>query len=214
MGFHQLAVRGNAPQDLDMLESVLAQGNDLIASLQQQAVTSSDKDAVDEIDALWEAIAERAVDNPLASVGYADFNAFAEINSLTLDLHRELAGHLVGAEKGANDELMKLGVDLLRLSSEYLALAAFPSAGINSGTQEPALPFMQAAMTLEEDMDKLEKQAANDDVKRMLSTLKMRWTFIRGAIPQMDDPNAAKVPLLFYRYSSQTADDLIDMLTQ
>src|SRR5690606_36906613 len=90
MGFHQLAVRGNAPQDLDMLESVLTQGNDLIASLQQQAVTSSDKDAVDEIDALWEAIAERAVDNPLASVGYADFNAFAEINSLTLDLHREL----------------------------------------------------------------------------------------------------------------------------
>lgn len=214
MGFHQLAVRGNAPEDLDALEGVVAQGNDLIEQLSSQAVTTSEKDAVTEIDALWEAIAARAVDNPLASVGYADFNAFAEINSLTLDLHRELASHLVGAEKGANDALMKLGVDLLRMSSEYLALATFPSAGINAGTQETAMPFMQEAMTFEEDMDKLEKEAANDEVKRMLSTLKMRWTFIRGAIPQLDDPDAAKVPLLFYRYSSQTADDLIDMLAQ
>lgn len=214
MGFHQLAVRGNAPEDLDALESVIAQGEELIGKLQAQAVTSSDKDAVDEIDALWEAIAVRAVDNPLASVGYADFNAFAEINSLTLDLHRELASHLVGAETGSNDELMRLGVDLLRLSSEYLALAAFPSAGINSGTQEPALPFMQAAMALEQDMDKLEKEASNDEVRRMLSTLKMRWAFIRGAIPEMDNPDSARVPLLFYRYSSQTANDLIEMLVQ
>ena len=214
MGFHQLAVRGNAPEDLDALEGVIAQGGELISDLSSQAVTSTEKDAVTEIRALWEVIAARAVDNPLASVGYADFNAFAEINSLTLDLHRELASHLVGAEKGANDALMKLGVDLLRISSEYLALATFPSAGINAGTQETAMPFMQEAMTFEEDMDKLEKQAANDQVKRMLATLKMRWTFIRGAIPQLDDPNAAKVPLLFYRYSSQTADDLVDMLAQ
>lgn len=214
MGFHQLAVRGNAPEDLDALENVIAQGNELIAALSSQAVTTSEKDAVSEINALWEAIATRAVDNPLASVGYADFNAVAEINSLTLDLHRELASHLVGAEKGANDALMKLGVDLLRISSEYLALATFPSAGINAGTQETAMPFMEEAMSFEEDMDKLEKQAANDQVKRMLATLKMRWTFIRGAIPQLDDPDAAKVPLLFYRYSSQTADDLIGMLAQ
>jgi len=214
MGFHQLAVRGNAPEDLDALEGVIAQGGDLIEQLSSQAVTTSEKDAVTEISALWEAIANRAVDNPLASVGYADFNAFAEINSLTLDLHRELASHLVGAEKGANDALMKLGVDLLRISSEYLALATFPSAGINAGTQEVPMPFMQEAMTFEEDMDKLEKQAANEQVKRMLATLKMRWTFIRSAIPQLDDPDAAKVPLLFYRYSSQTADDLVDMLAQ
>ena len=28
MGFHQLAVRGNAPEDLDALEGVIAQGGD------------------------------------------------------------------------------------------------------------------------------------------------------------------------------------------
>lgn len=212
MGFHQLAVRGNAPEDLEALEAVLAEGEGLVERLATEADGTAQQEVVGEIRALWQAIAARAVDNPLASVGYADFNAFAEINSLTLDMVSELGRHVDDAEKGGNDALIQLGAGLLRISSEYLALATFPSAGINSGTQAAPMAFMEEAMMLERDMDTLEKQASNDAVKRMLGTLKTRWTFIRGAIPQLDDPDAAKVPLLFYRYSSQTADDLLLML--
>ncbi|MBQ0753331.1 MAG: hypothetical protein KBT87_08585 [Gammaproteobacteria bacterium] len=210
MGFHQLAVRGNAPQDLDALEDVIAEGSGLVDELGQQASNATEKDSAAEVVKLWSALSDRAVDNPLASLGYADFNAFSEINSLTVDLHNELQKNLTSAEKGGHDELLQLGVALLRMSSEYLALSTFPSAGINTGTKQDAMAFSSDAMAFEMHMAELEKKrSAEPDVKRLLATLKMRWTFIKGAIPQLDDPNAARVPLLFYRYSSQTAEDLL-----
>tara|TARA_R110002073_G_scaffold2938_5_gene19560 strand:- start:131330 stop:131995 length:666 start_codon:yes stop_codon:yes gene_type:complete len=210
MGFHQLAVRGNAPQDLDALEDVIAEGSGLVDELGQQASNAAEKDSAAEVVKLWSALSDRAVDNPLASLGYADFNAFSEINSLTVDLHNELQKNLTSAEKGGHDELLQLGVALLRMSSEYLALSTFPSAGINTGTKQDAMAFSSDAMAFEMHMAELEKKrSAEPDVKRLLATLKMRWTFIKGAIPQLDDPNAARVPLLFYRYSSQTAEDLL-----
>jgi hypothetical protein len=210
MGFHQLAVRGNAPQDLDALEVVIAEGSGLVDELGQQASNAAEKDSAAEVVKLWSALSDRAVDNPLASLGYADFNAFSEINSLTVDLHNELQKNLTSAEKGGHDELLQLGVALLRMSSEYLALSTFPSAGINTGTKQDAMAFSSDAMAFEMHMAELEKKrSAEPDVKRLLATLKMRWTFIKGAIPQLDDPNAARVPLLFYRYSSQTAEDLL-----
>jgi hypothetical protein len=213
MGFHQLAVRGNAPQDLEALENVIAEGKGLVDELGEQAGTPAEKDTASEVVTLWSALSERAIDNPLASLGYADFNAFSEINSLTVDLNNELKKSLAAAETGPHDELLQLGVELLRMSSEYLALSTFPSAGINTGTKEEAMAFSSDAMAFEMHMAELEqKRSAEPDVKRMLATLKMRWTFIKGAIPQLDDPDAARVPLLFYRYSSQTAEDLLSSM--
>lgn len=210
MGFHQLAVRGNAPQDLSALENVIAEGRGLVDELEQQASTPAEKDVVTEVMTLWSALSGRAVDNPLALLGYADFNALSEINSLTIDLHNELQKSLASSEEGPHDELLQLGVALLKMSSEYLALSTFPSAGINTGTEEEAMAFSSDAMKFEMHMAELEKKrAAEPEVKRLLATLKMRWAFIKGAIPQLDDPNAARVPLLFYRYSSQTAEDLL-----
>lgn len=212
MGFHQLAVRGNAPQDLESLEYVIASGEGLVEQLTAEASTGDEQNTVSEVTTLWDALAKRAIDNPLASLGYADFNAFSEINSLTIDLQTELERNLSAAEKGDHDELLQLGVELLRMSSEYLALSTFPSAGINTGTKEDAMPFSSDAMDFEMHMNDLEKKHADPDVQRMLATLKMRWTFIKGAIPQLDDPNATRVPLLFYRYSSQTAEDLLSSM--
>jgi len=212
MGFHQLAVRGNAPQDLDALEQVLHQGQGLISTLEADAVTTSEKDTVNEMRALWSALGTRAMDNPLAAVGYADFNAFSEINSLTLDADRLLQREVNTARAGANDGLFALGAQLLKLSSEYLALATFPSAGINTGTNEEPLAFSAESFAFEQQMNELEQSGTGGDAAaRMLGTLKTRWSFIKGAIPQLDDPDAARVPLLFYRYSSQTADDLLEM---
>ncbi len=212
MGFHQLAVRGNAPQDLDALEQVLHQGEGLISLLEADAVTSSEKDTVNELRALWSSLGQRALNNPLAAVGYADFNAFSEINSLTLDTHRLLQREIATAKVGADDGLYALGVQLLKMSSEYLALATFPSAGINTGTNEEPMAFSAESFAFEQQMRDLEESGTGGDAAaRMLATLKTRWTFIKGAIPQLDDPDAARVPLLFYRYSSQTADDLLDM---
>lgn len=212
MGFHQLAVRGNAPQDLDALEMVIHEGKGLIKTLQANAVTTSEKEAAAEIEQLWQVLAERAVNNPLAAVGYADFNAFSEINSLTLDMHRLLQHQVAQAKAGSNDALFALGTQLLRISSEYLALATFPSAGINTGTNEEAMAFSVESFEFEQKINELEASDMGDAAKRMLTTLKMRWSFIKGAIPQLDDPNAGRVPLLFYRYSTQTAEDLLDLL--
>ena len=215
MGFHQLAVRGNAPEDLDSLETVIHEGSEILKLLEVEAVTTSEKEAHSELLALWDALGKRAVDNPLAAVGYADFNAFSEINSLTLDLINELQSNMKAATPGENDELIALGSKLLKISSEYIALSTFPSAGINTGTQEEAMAFSQEAMEFEMKLTALEKSGAGGDAaKRTLGTLKTRWAFIKGAIPQLDDPSAAKVPLLFYRYSSQTAEDLLAITQQ
>ena len=210
MSFHQLAVRGNAPQDLDTLEKVLHQGDELLDKLGAQAVTSAERDTVAQLHSQWQALGQRARNNPLASLGYADFNAFTAINRQTLEMERLLQHNMTAAASGTDDALMRLGVRLLKLSSEYLALATFPSAGINTGTQEAPMAFSEQAMALEQQLQALEEGGgSSDQAVRMLTTLKTRWAFIKGAIPKLDDPNAARVPLLFYRYSSQTADDLL-----
>mgnify|MGYP006959961844 CR=1 FL=1 len=75
------------------------------------------------------------------------------------------------------------------------------------------MAFSVESFDFEQQMSELEASGAGSDAaKRMLATLKTRWSFIRGAIPQLDDPNASRVPLLFYRYSTQTAEDLLDLL--
>ena len=210
MGFHQLAVRGNAPQDMNTLEKVLNQGQTLLAELAAQAGTNDERETVAQLRDQWQALGKRALNNPLASLGYADFNAFTDINRQTLEMDRLLQHNLADARRGERDDLMRLGARLLKLSSEYLALATFPSAGINTGTLEPPMAFSEQALALEQQLQALdEKGAGSDEVARVLSSLKMRWAFIKGAIPRLDDPGAARVPLLFYRYSSQTADDLL-----
>ena len=77
------------------------------------------------------------------------------------------------------------------------------------------MAFSREAMEFEMNLTALEKSGTGGDAaKRTLGTLKTRWAFIKGAIPQLDDPSAAKVPLLFYRYSSQTAEDLLAITQQ
>ena len=181
-----------------------------MSALQTEAQGSDEADTVAELDELWAMLGKRALDNPLASVGYADFNAFSDINSLTLDIVGLLQRQKNSAASGGKDLLYELGAQLLKISSEYIALATFPSAGINTGTRAEPMDFAEEAIKMEKQIAELEASGTGGDAaRRMLDTLKTRWSFIKGMIPVLDDPEAGRVPLLFYRYSSQTAEDLL-----
>jgi len=208
MGFHQLSINGNAPDDIRSLEQVLAAGDRQIKALKTSAVPAQ-QEVVLELEALWTELDERARDNPLATLGYADFNAFAELNRLVIQVVQLTERLKAEAVDGPHDALIGLGVGLQRMASEYLALTAFPSAGINTGTSESAINFSAEAMAFEQGLGAQERKYRNDTtMNRVLTQTRMRWSFIRNAVPEMDDPDSAKVPLLFYRYSSQIADDL------
>lgn len=208
-GFHQLSIRGNAPDDISSLQDVIDSGEAHLAVLEGSASMESEQALLAQLRQDWERLSRRALDNPLATQGYADYEAFSELNTFTLALHRAIDERLREMPARPMDAMLELAIRLQRISSEYLALTAFPSAGINSGTREEPMDFSAEAMAFEKSLDKLrEEYAGNDALSRTLKQVATRWSFIRGAIPALDDPNAAKVPLLFHRYSGDIAADL------
>ncbi|MDF1822136.1 MAG: hypothetical protein P1U64_11195 [Alcanivoracaceae bacterium] len=208
-GFHQLSIRGNAPADISSLQDVLDSGEAHLAVLAETASLESEQTLLLQLRQDWERLARRALDNPLATQGYADYEAFSELNTFTLALHRAIGERLREMPERPMDAMLELAIRLQRISSEYLALTAFPSAGINAGTREEPLDFSSEAMAFEKSLDKLQAQyASNDALSRTLKQVATRWSFIRGAIPALDDPGSAKVPLLFHRYSGDIAADL------
>jgi hypothetical protein len=134
------------------------------------------------------------------------------LNTLVIAISKQCQQLSVAANEGPNDGLFAMGLKLQRLASEYLALTAFPSAGINTGTSEQSMNFAEEAMNFERALEAEEIRYAQDQrVKRMLAQTRTRWSFIRNAVPEMDNPDSAKVPLLFYRYSSQITGDVMGL---
>jgi hypothetical protein len=210
-GFHQLSLNGNAAEDIEALKKVLSEGNTYAERIRANA-DSETLPAAGELVARWQELSVRALDNPLATLGYADFNAFSELNTLVVDITSQCQQLSATAADSANDGLIAMGVNLQRLASEYLALTAFPSAGINTGTGEKSMNFAEEAMKFEQSLEAQEALYKDDQrVKRMLAQTRTRWSFIRNAVPEMDNPDSAKVPLLFHRYSSQITGDLMGL---
>lgn len=210
-GFHQLSLNGNAAEDIETLKKVLSEGATYAERI-RSAADSETLPAAGELVSRWDELGGRALDNPLATLGYADFNAFSELNTLVVDITEQCQQLAAGAADGPNDGLFSMGIHLQRLASEYLALTAFPSAGINTGTTQPSMNFAEEAMNFEQSLEAEEARYADDQqVKRVLDQTRTRWTFIRNAVPEMDNPDSAKVPLLFYRYSSQITGDVIGL---
>lgn len=208
-GFHQLSINGNAPEDISVLESILAEG-ETYAERVRATAEGDTLTTAGELLALWQDLSARAVDNPLATLGYADFNAFSELNTLVVEISKRCQTLAEAGSAGPRDDLLEMGVGLQRLASEYLALTAFPSAGINTGTTEPSLNFAEEAMAFEHNLEGVEARYKGDErMSRMLAQTRTRWTFIRNAVPELDNPDSAKVPLLFHRYSSQITSDLM-----
>lgn len=208
-GFHQLSINGNAPEDISALQSILAEGATYAERVRAQAQGDT-LTTVGELLALWDELSARALDNPLATLGYADFNAFSELNTLVVDISKRCRALAESASAGSHDDLLEMGLGLQRLASEYLALTAFPSAGINTGTSEPALNFSEEAMKFDRSLENMQAHYRGDDrLSRLLAQTRTRWSFIRSAVPELDDPDSAKVPLLFHRYSSQITADLM-----
>lgn len=208
-GFHQLSINGNAPEDIAALQGILSDG----ATFAERIRASADTDTLTtagELHGLWQDLSERAMNNPLATLGYADFNAFSELNTLVVAISKHCQQLAQNATPGPQDELFQVGIGLQRMASEYLALTAFPSAGINTGTAETSLNFAEEAMNFERGLEAEEARYRGDEkMARMLSQTRTRWSFIRNAVPELDNPDAAKVPLLFHRYSSQITRDLM-----
>ncbi|WP_370519455.1 hypothetical protein [Alcanivorax sp. DP30] len=204
MGFHLLAIRGDNPEDRESLRILLAQGQNDASALQDKAEPAQEKAAMELGDA-WQALSDRALDNPLASLGYADYAAMSEMNTTTLAV-------IQVAEQAQTDEadyldIADLSVAMQRVASEYLALAAFPSAGLPTGTGLKPMDFASEARQIDESLAAL-KQKYQDDAAAsdVLDFVGQRWAFVRSTVPKMNDTESKKVPYLFYRYATQVAE--------
>lgn len=206
MGFHLLSIRGDNPDDRAALQRLLSSGEAQVNHLIDQA-GSGEQAQWQAIADAWQALSARAVDNPLASQGYADYGAMSEMNSLTLDLAGQLEQLQPQQDKSPYLDILDLSVAMQRLASEYLALAAFPSAGLPTGTSEEPLNFAIEAKAIDDQLAALQKRYAEDlSASLVVTYASQRWAFIRNSIPRMDDPQYKKVPYLFYRYSSEVAE--------
>jgi hypothetical protein len=210
MGFHLLSIRGDNPEDRVALKALLANGEQQLDALTAQAAPG-EKETATQLDASWEALSDRALDNPLASLGYADYSAMSEINTTTLAVDA-----LVREADAAGDatylDIARLSVAMQRLASEYAALAAFPSAGLKTGTGLQSMNFGAEARAIDESLVSLKGKYAGDaKAREVLAFIDQRWTFVRKSIPGMDDPNTQKIPYLFYRYATQMAERVSEL---
>ncbi len=210
MGFHLLSIRGDNPEDRVALKALLANGEQQLDALTAQAAPG-EKETATQLDASWEALSDRALDNPLASLGYADYSAMSEINTTTLAVDA-----LVREADAAGDatylDIARLSVAMQRLASEYAALAAFPSAGLKTGTGLQSMNFGAEARAIDESLVSLKRKYAGDaKAREVLAFIDQRWTFVRKSIPGMDDPNTQKIPYLFYRYATQMAERVSEL---
>ncbi|MED5387276.1 MAG: hypothetical protein VX793_00365 [Pseudomonadota bacterium] len=205
MGFHLLSIRGDNPEDREALKQLLAQGRERIQSLKEDADANQASQAA-ALDEAWEELSVRAKDNPLASLGYADYGAMSEMNTTTLAVS-ELADSVDSAPQGPYPDIADLSVAIQRLASEYLALAAFPSAGLPTGTGLPPMDFAMEAKGIDDSLKALEGRYADDaQAAEVLAFVNQRWAFVRNTIPRMNEADASKIPYLFYRYATQIAE--------
>lgn len=207
MGFHLLSIRGDNPEDREALKGLLEQGEQHLATLIAEAAPG-EKETAAQLKTSWAALSKRALDNPLASLGYADYRAMSEINTTTLAVD-SLVRKAVTAGHDPYLDIAQLSVTMQRLASEYAALAAFPSAGLKTGTGLQSMDFGVQARTIDESLASLEsKYAVDEKASEVLAFIDQRWTFVRKSIPGMNDPNTQRIPYLFYRYATQIAEQV------
>ncbi|MCG8394134.1 MAG: hypothetical protein MI745_13735 [Pseudomonadales bacterium] len=213
MGFHLLSIRGDNPEDREALKQLLAEGQERVMAL-QDAAESGEKERMSAIGEAWQALSERAMDNPLASLGYADYGAMSEMNTTTL----AVASQVEDAEAGTSGkyrDVAALSTAMQRVGSEYLALAAFPSAGLPTGTGLPPMDFAIEAKKIDNQLDTLKKKyRADAQASEVLNFISQRWAFVRNTIPRMNEQDANKVPYLFYRYATQVAERVEELVSE
>lgn len=211
MGFHLLSIRGDNPEDRDALRQLLEDGERRVDELKGQA-DGGEASQASAFGQAWGDLSKRALDNPLASLGYADYGAMSEMNTTTLAVAKL-------AEKADADgtenylDIANLSISMQRLASEYLALAAFPSAGLPTGTGLPPLDFAIEAKGIDDQLVTLKHRYADDvQAREVLAFVEQRWVFVRNTIPRMNENDANKVPYLFYRYATQIAERVEELV--
>lgn len=205
MGFHLLSIRGDNPDDREALRILLAEADQRLDGMAAEAEPANEEN-IQALGAAWNTLSERALDNPLASLGYADYGAMSEMNTTTLDVVK-LAESVRDEQAGPYLDIAELSVAMQRLASEYLALAAFPSAGLPTGTGLEPLDFAMESKGIDDRLKALDKAYAGDaEAAEVLAFVNQRWAFIRSTIPKMNDEASNKVPYLFYRYANQVAE--------
>ncbi len=211
MGFHLLAIRGDNPEDREALRVLLEEGKQDTETLKLDAEPAREQAAAALADA-WKTLSVRALDNPLASLGYADYAAMSEMNTTTLAVVEQ-------AEKAQNGDsdylnIADLSVAMQRVASEYVALAAFPSAGLPTGTGLEPMDFAIEAKQIDDALASLKQQYQSDpQASDALNFISQRWAFVRGSVPKMSDAESNKVPYLFYRYATQVAERVEQLVT-
>ncbi|MAC14401.1 MAG: hypothetical protein ACJAUN_000871 [Alcanivorax sp.] len=212
MGFHLLSIRGDNPEDRDALRQLLDDGQGRVAELKGQAEGEEVAQA-SAFDTAWDDLSKRALDNPLASLGYADYGAMSEMNTTTLAVAELVEKADPGEPEGAYLDIAELSVSMQRLASEYLALAAFPSAGMPTGTGLPPMDFAIEAKSIDDQLESLKGRYASDvQASEVLAFVEQRWVFVRNTIPRMNENDANKVPYLFYRYATQVAERVEELV--
>jgi hypothetical protein len=211
MGFHLLSIRGDNPEDRDALRQLLDDGERRVVKLKGQAEGEEVAQAR-AFNQAWDDLSKRALDNPLASLGYADYGAMSEMNTTTLAVAK-LAEEADSTDNGSYLNIAELSVSMQRLASEYLALAAFPSAGMPTGTGLPPMDFALEAKAIDDQLENLKRHYASDtQASEVLAFVDQRWVFVRNTIPRMNENDANKVPYLFYRYASQVAEHIEELV--
>ncbi|MCB1837651.1 MAG: hypothetical protein KDH99_08520 [Alcanivoracaceae bacterium] len=205
--FHAHTAMQGDPRYLEELDELVAEADDLMATLEDSVESDDEQVFVDSARDAWETFRELAGQNTYAELGYTDHYTIVDMETAALSLS-ELIDTQRTDTAGKGEDLADLAVRLQRIASEYMFTAALPDAGgaIGTGAEEGRLEFVEAVPDFDARLQAAEKAwAGNPDVSRELSSVVSKWAFIRQSLVKFYENS---VPFVVHRYAGQMVESL------
>ena len=205
--FHAHTAMQGDQRYLDELDELVADAEDVLATLEDSAETGEEQAFVGSVRDAWETYRELAGQNTYSELGYTDHYTIVDMETAALSLN-----DLINAQRkdtaGKGEDLADLAVRLQRIASEYMFTAASPDAGgaIGTGAEAGRLEFVEAVPDFDARLQAVQKAwAGNPDVSRELSSVASKWAFIRQSLVKFYENS---VPFVVHRYAGQMVESL------
>ena len=206
--FHTYTVMQGDATYGERLEEVIAEADDLVASLNESAQAGDDQAFVEMVTDSWERYRGFAEGNTVADLGYTEHYTILDLENEAQGLSQLINQQRAGEADKASS-LADLAVRLQRITSEYMFTASSPDGGsgaIGTGAEEGRLEFVRAVPDFDERLKAAQKAwADNPDVTRELRSVASKWAFIRESLVKFYENS---VPFVVQRYSEQMVESI------
>lgn len=203
--FHMITIMSGSSTYSDDLERSLSAAQETFSRLNANAEGAEERAFMESLAEDWELFSDSVASNTYAEQGYTNSYTKNDVNQLPALMEIKIS-EFTGAENAKYHDVRALSAFLMRMSSEYLNVAADPAGGMASGTGEGRIEFEDTVPEFERMLAEVRARYKDDEsINRALDDVATKWGFIRESMVKFYE-NA--VPFLVYRYTKQMADTI------